>query len=638
MDDTISSPPSPNCRKRPAPDDTPSKKALNLQGTQFMMPTPPDTDQSSNTSPDGSANHDRQERATSPALSTSTALSSVIDVPPPQSSSLTAGASTTPTASSSGPPAKRRKLTPSEKLEKARLKEAKDREIAEKKAKAEEAKAAKAEEKRIKDEEKAEEKRIKDQEKQKKAEEQEAKKREVELEKERKEQAKLAKERSQMRLGAFFQRPATAAADGEEQQIRSRRKSLSLEPFDAVADIIKSTASPARGTPPPSAKKREQSDYQKTFLSFELRPNTTIAPRAQVSDADNDKFDYELNDSSIKEKYDLGLVASYASVETYFGPASRRGLPYPNIQKIVEKLQGYSQQPIDLTDDGPAENGVEVLRKIPVRHIHHHEDVRPAYIGTYTKIRSPRIIKKVMRNPFTKARPDTNYDYDSEAEWEEPEEGDEEILDEDDDEADSQADAGEMEDFLDDEDDANKNRRKAMITTDLVAESTGLCWEDQKGRVEFGDIPKGHEVSDMSIGVLLPGFSGSTIDPFATSYWDEAPLVVAPAKADLPVITSTGLMAPPRPPLQPKLNFSGTQMHDLIGAAEGQKGPITSVAASQGGKRGPKPAPKTLSKEDLAEFTEAVVGSPLGKLDLQKGLKSRYVVVANDQQTNLSRC
>ena len=55
------------------------------------------------------------------------------------------------------------------------------------------------------------------------------------------------------------------------------------------------------------------------------------------------------------------------------------------------------------------------------------------------------------------------------------------------------------------------------------------------------------------------------------------------------------------------------------------KGPITSVAATQGSKVSRKATPKTLSKEDLDEFKEAVVGSQLGKADLMKGLKARYV-------------
>jgi chromatin assembly factor 1 subunit A len=245
--------------------------------------------------------------------------------------------------------------------------------------------------------------------------------------------------------------------------------------------------------------------------------------------------------------------------------------------------------------------------------------VRPAYYGTYTKINSPRKLRKCRRNPFLRARPDTDYDNDSEAEWEEPEEGDEEILSEAEDEADSQqGDGNEDDDFLDDEDDTAKNRRK-ITTGELVPETTGLCWEDAANRIsvvesiETNDQPP--SMHGMRISILLPGFTGATIDPHS-NYWQSTTTQAV-----------GGSMPPPRAPLQPRSNLPE---HGLIGATEGHRGPITTLTASQnqGAKRGPKPAPRTLSKEDMAEFKEAVVDSPLGKLELQKGLKARYVLSA----------
>ena len=81
---------------------------------------------------------------------------------------------------------------------------------------------------------------------------------------------------------------------------------------------------------------------------------------------------------------------------------------------------------------------------------------------------------------------------------------------------------------------------------------------------------------------------------------------------------------PSRPPLKERSSSSNNAIIELVGAAEGQKGPINSVAATHSGeKRGRKPSSKTLSKEDLDEFKDAVVGSQLGKLELCKGLKAR---------------
>lgn len=630
MDDIVSSPASPNIRKRPAEDEpSPSKKPLNLKGTQFVMPTPPDTDQSSNASPNNDA-----ARAASPAPSSS-ALSSIQDVESlPETTTNTNGEQAKST-STGQPPAKRRKLTPTEKIEQKRAKEAKAAEKAEQKARRDEEKARRDEEKRLKDEEK----RLK-------AEEREAKKREKELEEERKNQDKLKKERSQMRLGAFFQKPATPAKasstnqEAEDSVARARRRSLSLETYDDIADQIRRSASPskgAKGTPKAAETtlmparqtpaKPVLSDYRKHFLPFDLQSNTILAsiPHSSRSSEEMEKaqntFDAEINDPTLQEKYDLGLVASYASIENVF--PTRRRIDYsshiPTARQIVEQLHGTSsQRPIDLTCDASFQDPLDQLQSLPLRYLHFQEDVRPPYFGTYTRKRSSHSSRHLCRKPFARERDDTNYDYDSEAEWEEPEEG-EDLMNDEDDEAESNSDPDEMDEFLDDEHDELKNKRK-VITGDLLPVSTGLCWEDEKRKV----IPSterdegASDLSDMRMSFIIPGFSGKTIDPFSTAYWE--PAIMPPP--GIPVKDTFGLSQPQRQPLKERQN-SNSATPDLVGAAEGQKGPINSVAAAQGEKRGRKPSPKMLSKEDMDEFKDAVVGSALKKADLCKGLKSR---------------
>lgn len=296
MEDIDSSPTSsPNARKRAAPEDhtdSPQKKPLNLKGTQFVMPTPPDTDHSSNVST--SANNDDNSRHASPAPSSS-ALSSVEVVDGEEAKADSVPSSTLASnlrqaaASTTGPPpAKRRKITPAEKLQKQQEKDAKAAEKAELKAQKEEEKKVKEDEKRKKAEERDEKKRVKDEEKRKISEEREAKKREKELEEERKAQEKLKKERSQMRLGAFFQKPATPVRQDESGGTRegsARRKSLSLEPFDAVADEIRRSQSPSKAAQPVSRfllvpVAREFPDFMLTLPDHQtptVSP-TTVAP------------------------------------------------------------------------------------------------------------------------------------------------------------------------------------------------------------------------------------------------------------------------------------------------------------------------------------------------------------------------
>ena len=632
MDDIVSSPVSPQNRKRPAAAETssPAKKPLNLKGTQFVMPTPPDTDQSSNASPGNDGT-----RAASPAPSSS-ALSSIQEVESTADTTTNTNTDGTPStarpAGTGQPPAKRRKLTPSEKIEQQRAKDAKAAERAELKAR------------------KDEEKRVKDEEKRLKAEEKEAKKREKDLEEERKNQDKLKKERSQMRLGAFFQKPATPAKatgtsnDLEDSAIRARRRSLSLETYDDIADQIRRSASPAKGgkgTPKatPLAKasqlplqqtpsKTALSDYRKHFLPFDLQSYTVLAPLSYACRASDEHekaqavFDADLNDPTLQEKYDLGLVPSYANIEEIFPPGQRAyvSADLPTARQIVEQIHGSSsQQPIDLTRDATMQNPVDLLQTLPLRYLHFAEDVRPPYFGTYTKIRSGNSSRHLSRNPFARERDDTNYDYDSEAEWEEPEEG-EDLLNDEDDEVESNGDPDEMDEFLDDEHDEMRNKRK-MITGDLLPVSTGLCWEDEKRKVILSTEHRegASDLSDMRMDFLIPGFTGKTIDPFSTAYWE--PTIMPPP--GIPVKDTFGLSQQPvRQPLKERHN-SNSATPDLVGAAEGQKGPINSVAATQGEQRGRKAAPRVLSKEDMDEFKDAVVGSALKKADLTKGLKSR---------------
>ncbi|KXL42151.1 hypothetical protein M433DRAFT_136604 [Acidomyces richmondensis BFW] len=622
---------SPNPRKRAAPDeDTPGKKPLNLTGGQFIMPTTPDTEESSNASPTAV---DIQPRASSPAptLSTLTSVDISVDLAPDDMAlALPSGGKS--------PPAKRRKLMSSGKIEKAREKEARDREKAERKL-------AKEEERRLKEEEK----RAKDEEKRRRAEEREAKKREKDLEEQRKIEAKLKKERSQMRLGAFFiPKPESLAEAGQstEGAITASRKSLSLEPYEAVMDPVQSSASPSKGARLEgkgsadrghAPAKPIKTDYEKYFLPFELPSKCSLAERFVIQDPDDlaywqGVFDAELQDPSFKEKVDLGLIEPTAIVDHMFknDGVVERGYHEPTLKTLVETIDGTSTQPIDLTVDGKSrEAPSQLLQRISCRHIQFEEDVRPAYFGTYTKVRSPRTIRKAMLNPFSRIRPDTDYEYDSEAEWEEPGEG-EDLLGDEEDEVESSGDADDMEAFLDDEEDTLKNKRK-LITDDLQPSYSGMFWEDESGVILQnidGENILGtpQELHGMRLGFLIPGFSGQTIDPFSTAYWANT---MAPP--DVPITefsrsTAPGVLPSSRSPLQEcQNNTSVTKL--VVGATEGEKGPITAVTATQSVKRGPKAPTKMLSEKDLDEFKEAVVGSNLKKSDLLKALKQRYVTL-----------
>lgn len=153
------------------------------------------------------------------------------------------------------------------------------------------------------------------------------------------------------------------------------------------------------------------------------------------------------------------------------------------VREIVARIHGTSRYPIDLTESRPnsIESPKDLLANVSVRYLKFAEDVRPPYIGTYTKLLDPRACSRLCRNPFSRSLP-TNYDYDSEAEWEEPGEG--EDLDSEGEEEVREDDEGdEMEGFLDDDDEIGNGNRMTIskgqpILGDLEPCSTGLCWED----------------------------------------------------------------------------------------------------------------------------------------------------------------
>jgi chromatin assembly factor 1 subunit A len=151
---------------------------------------------------------------------------------------------------------------------------------------------------------------------------------------------------------------------------------------------------------------------------------------------------------------------------------------------MAEYYTGNSSRPIDLTTDSQntqIKRTGDLLRKIPLKYLRFQEDVRPPYRGTYTS-RPVSGMTRLARNPLRRDLPETNYDYDSEAEWVEDEDEAGEDLKSDDEDEDVDDGRDDMDGFLDDEADETANSRRLVIQGDLEPISTGLCWEDRSKR------------------------------------------------------------------------------------------------------------------------------------------------------------
>jgi chromatin assembly factor 1 subunit A len=405
------------------------------------------------------------------------------------------------------PPPKKVKLSFAEKEARRIEKEFKDRQKAEEKARKEaerqtqaEEKARKearkeaerqahAEEKARKEAEREAERKKRDSEREEKRAAQEAekaakeeKRRKREEEKQKAEEEKRKKERNQMKLGNFFNIPATTRPRGSSVDSRGR-SSLSPAPQNSNSSLSAAVASPAATTP----SKPELSTYEKLFPAFFIQNGVTVAPISRF-ERDEDALGsiQSTIDSYILGNRSPGRQRSFEA-NTLFHLSSHdimpRGKRYMPVKEIMmEFYSGNASKPIDLTTDSQntqIKRMGDLLRKIPMKFLQFREDVRPPYRGTYTS-RPVSGMTKLARNPLRKDLPNTDYDYDSEAEWIEDE--DAEDLKSEGDEDEEVDDDEDMDGFLDDENDETANSRRLVLQGDLEPISTGLCWEDRKKR------------------------------------------------------------------------------------------------------------------------------------------------------------
>jgi chromatin assembly factor 1 subunit A len=376
------------------------------------------------------------------------------------------------------PPKKKPKLSFAEKEARRIEKLFRDQAKAEEKARKEAERAALAEEKARKEAEKEAERKKKEVEREEKRIAGEAEKAAKEEKRRRKEEEKRKKERSQLKLGNYFNIPATPRERGNSVESRGR-SSMSPAPSSALA--VASPAPAAATTP----SKPEQTPYEKLFPEFFVKHEVTLAPFSRF---ERDEEALEAIQKSI-DGYILGNRSPgrqrpfEPNALFHLSDLVPRGKRLRPIREIMtEYYSGHASKPIDLTTDSQnsqIKRTGDLLRKIPMKLLQFQEDVRPPYRGTYTS-RPVTGMTKLARNPMRRDLPDTNYDYDSEAEWQEDE--DAEDLKSEGDEEEEADDDEDMEGFLDDENDETANSRRLVLQGDLEPISTGLCWEDRKKR------------------------------------------------------------------------------------------------------------------------------------------------------------
>ncbi|KAL4927754.1 putative chromatin assembly factor 1 subunit A [Aspergillus undulatus] len=463
------------------------------------------------------------------------------------------------------PAAKKRKLTPAEREAKQQEKEAKERQKLEEKAKKEEEKAKKEEEKRRKEAEKEEERKKREEKKKAKDEEKAAK----EEEKRKKDEEKLKKERAQTKLNSFFAKPKVTG--------------------DMPFSVVSSSPTKASGegvSTDTSEKVSEVSAYKREFPDFFLHPNTHVAPQhrferdAQALAHLRAKIDSSFNTDTAGQ-----IVFRPSELFRMIPYKRRRGCQSMSVKDILLQMQSLNDMP---ETSETAWKLQASLRQVRMKSLKFGEDVRPPYQGTYTKHLPKQTASKLMRNPFARSLPEVNYDYDSEAEWEDAEEG-EELDSEDEDEGSEDGDE-DMDGFLDDEDDHLANGKRRLLVGDLEPVCTGIKWQDQ------GSDP---ELQTCKLETILQSVT-FPIDPFSSSYWQK------PTVSD----QANGLG-----------RLGRSTWHVFMG------NPASGGTVTHEGNTGTPPK-RAFPAEQLGEFKTVVQDSNLTKMGLVEVLKKRFPKVS----------
>ena len=231
-------------------------------------------------------------------------------------------------------------------------------------------------------------------------------------------------------------------------------------------------------------RKQRLPDYERSFPPFFVQSHTTLAPIHRFCRDDGLSYTQGKIDKALLQSQ----KASDKSEEVAFDPydllhiSPDRSYRCPpslmSVKDIVAEIDGVSHNPIDLTESQfqrATKKPLDLLKSVPVKILRFAEDVRPPYIGTFTRLRDVQSISRLARNPFRRELPQTNYDYDSEAEWEEPGEG--EDLDSEGEEEIEDEDEADMEGFLDDEETDARAIKRRPILGDLEPTCSGVCWE-----------------------------------------------------------------------------------------------------------------------------------------------------------------
>ena len=291
-----------------------------------------------------------------------------------------------------------------------------------------------------------------------------------------------------MRLNAFFsgvkettnpdktKKDKLEAAPAEHARAEPRSPTASrssLDPQDVKSSF---TCSPTRST---------NERFDEIFQPFFQKAHVSLAPPDRFHGAKDLPAVRDTLDKALDTNRSVqGSVESVSVLQTnlrssFKAVGLRRLVSSVNVKDVVAAVQ-RAADPLIFDNKRPTRDPICLLGSLPIKALQYFEDVRPPYRGTFSKQPPAGSRLRLGRCPFERSLPDTDYDYNSEVEWENPEEGDD--VDVESEEDVESEDDGEMDEFLDDaETDGPPNKRR-MVLSELEPICSGLRWEDIDGQ------------------------------------------------------------------------------------------------------------------------------------------------------------
>ncbi|KAI5476517.1 hypothetical protein MNV49_007696 [Pseudohyphozyma bogoriensis] len=269
--------------------------------------------------------------------------------------------------------------------------------------------------------------------KEKKAKEEKEKKVKVEDPKAAEEKAKKAKEIAEKAAIKQAKKEEREKANAEKEEKKAKKAKEAAEKKEKEDKVkaanaksanimsgffIKKSASPAPASLAPSSSTpggSKETDFTRTFKPFFERPGVEVAPYNRFAKKNKGK-EVEINidgDESLTAKDSL---ASFMSRVPPHHVLEYKPCPQPflSVRDTVHAINESATVGLDSTQ---YYKDLQNRRKVQTKFLKFDGDVRPGYVGTWTK--RSRVVGP--RTPFGKDTALLRYDYDSEEEWEDEE-------------------------------------------------------------------------------------------------------------------------------------------------------------------------------------------------------------------------